>query len=106
MKVARSSRNAGTYATAMKDMNAEPKNYVCTGYKVSLSGIIYIVSDDDEEEEVSHTIAFMNGWIDSWTGASRSQTVPIMMARPKCRVHQKKNLVPNQTQERNWFEGF
>jgi hypothetical protein len=25
--VARSSRNAGTYATAMKDMNAEPKNY-------------------------------------------------------------------------------
>ena len=25
----RSSRNAGTYATAMKDMKAEPKNYYC-----------------------------------------------------------------------------
>ena len=25
-KLARSSRNAGTYATAMKDMKAEPKN--------------------------------------------------------------------------------
>ena len=26
INVARSSRNAGTYATAIKDMNAEPKN--------------------------------------------------------------------------------
>lgn len=32
VKVARSSRNAGTYATAMKDMNAEPKNYIPRQY--------------------------------------------------------------------------
>lgn len=37
-KVARSSRKAGTYATAMKDMNAEPKNYRCT---VSIGQVYY-----------------------------------------------------------------
>ena len=53
MKVARSSKKAGTYATAMKDMNADPKK-----------------------------IAFVNGCIEDWTGGRRSQTVPIMIARP------------------------
>ena len=51
--VERSSRKAGTYATAMKDMNAEPKK-----------------------------MALVKGPIDDWVVGSRSHTVPIMMARP------------------------
>lgn len=53
MNVVRSSRKAGTYATAMKDMKAEPKK-----------------------------IALVKGPIDDWVVGRRSHTVPIMIARP------------------------
>ena len=53
MNVAGSTRKAGTYVTAMKDINAEPKK-----------------------------IALAKGPIDDWVGGYRSHTVPIMIVRP------------------------
>ena len=57
------------YATAMKDMNAPPKNYpesvlVDSAYSVVL------------------TIAFVKDSIAFWSVLSRSQTVPIIIAKP------------------------
>ncbi len=60
----------------MKDMNAEPKNYSA---RIS---IINFITRRTLECRKLRTIAFTNGWIELWTGGNRSQTVPIIMARP------------------------
>lgn len=70
MNVALSSRNAGTYATAMKLINADPKNW-----KVSQGYLTHTERD-------KLTIALMNGWICSCVVPMRTHTVPIIIARP------------------------
>lgn len=73
-KVARSSRYAGTYATAMNDMKAEPKNYI----HVRVRPRRFLM-------HVQLTMALVNGCMYSWEGCRRSHTVPIIIANPVSR---------------------
>lgn len=82
--VLRSSRNAGTYATAMNDIKAPPKN--CTTSQPLALQISHDTSDMMPGNCELQTIAFVMGMIDSWSGLSRSHTVPIMIARPEVSV--------------------